>query len=71
MSTTTSDTVTLIYEGDHETLGRVRLEVTPRGYGPTSVKTFLNGQYVGRAGWDSATLGRNLKGMTLIERVAS
>ena len=58
----------LVYSKDHESLGSITFEVIPQGYGPTLVKTFINGQFVGKSGFDDATLARELKGATLVER---
>lgn len=60
--------VTLIYEGQSEVLGLVRVEVTPNGYGPATVRTYLNNQFVGKTGMSDAELSRQLKGLALIER---
>jgi hypothetical protein len=63
---TTNDYVTLVYEQEHPTLGLVRMEVTPKGHGPVSVKTFINDQFVARGGVNIGEL--DLKGFTLVER---
>jgi hypothetical protein len=56
------------YEGEHEILGHVRIELTVTPYWNTTARTYINGMYVGKSGWDDATVARNIKGLTMVER---